>query len=191
MAAKGGTEKSKAFASLIVGMVIGISIAGIVAWYLVQKNPASFHPPPVASELTKPEPQVVTPAPAPAAPAAAAQPQYEFYRVLPDKSESATAPVPKPAPSTRPTTAAPKPAGDVSPYLVQAGSFQRAEDAEKLKARLALAGFEASIQSVNIPDKGLWHRVRLGPYKGLSEANAAIASLKSNGITTATAVRAQ
>lgn len=191
MAANGGAQKSKAFASLIVGMVIGVSIAGIVAWYLVQKNPASFNPPPVARELPKSEPQVVTPAPAPAAPAAAGQQQYEFYRVLPDKSESATAPVPKPAPSTKPTAAAPKPAGDASSYLVQAGSFQHAEDAEKLKARLALVGFEASIQSVNIPDKGLWHRVRLGPYKGLNEANAAIASLKSNGITTATAVRVQ
>ena len=187
MAAKGGAEKSKAFASLVVGMVIGVSIAGIVAWYLVQKNPASFNSPPVARELPKPESQVITPTPAPVAPAAPAQQQYEFYRVLPDKSESAAAPKPAPA-APKPQ---PKPAGDATPYLVQAGSFQHAEDAEKLKARLALAGFEASIQSVNIPDKGLWHRVRLGPYKGLNEANAAIASLKSNGIATATAVRVQ
>ena len=77
-----------------------------------------------------------------------------------------------------------------TPYLVQAGSFQNAEDAEKLKARLALGGFEASIVRVNIPEKGLWHRVRLGPFAGLAAANATIASLKTNGIA-ATAVRAQ
>jgi len=187
MASAGGQQKSKALASLIIGMVIGVSIAGIVAWYMVKKNPATFNQPSVAREMPKPVPQIVVPQPQPPAaePAAPAQPQFEFYKVLPDKSEGATAPQLSPVAKPQP-----KPPVDSTPYLVQAGSFQNVDDAEKLKARLALGGFEASIVSVNIPEKGLWHRVRLGPFAGLAAANATIASLKTNGIS-ATAVRAQ
>lgn len=183
MASAGGSQKSKALASLIIGMVIGVSIAGIVAWYLVKKNPATFNQPSVAREMPKPLPQIVVPQPKSTEPAAASEQRFEFYKVLPDKSETA-------ATTTVTRPAASKPPVDVTPYLVQAGSFQNVEDAEKLKARLALGGFEASIVSVNIPEKGLWHRVRLGPFAGLSAANTTIASLKTNGIT-ATAVRAQ
>jgi cell division protein FtsN len=185
MASAGGPQKSKALASLIIGMVIGVSIAGIVAWYLVKKNPATFNQPSVAREMPIPVPQIVVPQPKSTEQADTAQPQFEFYKVLPDKSDGAA--VSKPAAVAKPL---PKPPVDSVPYLVQAGSFQNADDAEKLKARLALSGFEASIVSVNIPEKGLWHRVRLGPFAGLAAANATIASLKTNGVT-ATAVRAQ
>lgn len=186
MASAGGSQKSKALASLIIGMVIGVSIAGIVAWYLVKKNPTTFSQPSVAREMPKPVPQIVVPQPAATEPTEqSAQPQFEFYKVLPDKSEGTT--TPKLTPVAKPQ---PKPPVDATPYLVQAGSFQSIADAEKLKARLALNGFEASIVSVNIPEKGLWHRVRLGPFAGLSAANTTIASLKTNGID-ATAVRAQ
>ncbi len=185
MASAGGAQKSKAIASLIIGMVIGVSIAGIVAWYMVKKNPTTFSQPSVARDLPKPVPQIVVPQPAATQPATATQPQFEFYKVLPDKSESAT--LSKQPPVAKPLPKAPV---DATPYLVQAGSFQNADDAEKLKARLALGGFEASIVSVNIPEKGLWHRVRLGPFTGLAAANTTIASLKTNGID-ATAVRAQ
>lgn len=183
MASAGGQQKSKALASLIIGMVIGVSIAGIVAWYMVKKNPATFNQPSVAREMPKPVPQIVVPQPKSTEPATAGQPQFEFYKVLPDKSDTTVA-------TTAPKPAATKPPVDSTPYLVQAGSFQNAEDAEKLKARLALGGFEATIVSVNIPEKGLWHRVRLGPFAGLAAANTTIASLKTSGIT-ATAVRAQ
>jgi cell division protein FtsN len=183
MASSSGSQNSKAFASLIVGMVIGVAIAGIVAWYMVKKNPATFNQPSVAREAAKPVPQTVVPQPGQAT---ATQPQYEFYRVLPDKSEAGIAP--RPAPAT--PVQQPKPAADTTPYLVQAGSFQNRDDAEKLKARLALAGFEAGIVSISIPEKGVWHRVRLGPYTGLAAVNATIASLKASGIP-ATAVRAQ
>jgi cell division protein FtsN len=74
-------------------------------------------------------------------------------------------------------------------YFVQAGSFQNVGDAEKLKAKLAFSGLEASIQTANIPDKGVWYRVRLGPYNN-GEAGKTVVSLKQNGII-ATQVQAQ
>ena len=49
-------------------------------------------------------------------------------------------------------------------FWLQAGSFANEADAEDLKARLAFAGWEASIQSATLPDKTVRYRVRLGPY---------------------------
>ncbi|HET7033796.1 MAG TPA: SPOR domain-containing protein [Casimicrobiaceae bacterium] len=49
-------------------------------------------------------------------------------------------------------------------FWLQAGSFASEADAEDLKARLAFAGWEASVQSATLPDKSVRYRVRLGPY---------------------------
>lgn len=50
-------------------------------------------------------------------------------------------------------------------YILQAGSYKSERDAESMKAQLALAGFEAVVQRVNIQFKGTYYRVRLGPYQ--------------------------
>jgi cell division protein FtsN len=49
-------------------------------------------------------------------------------------------------------------------YILQAGSYRSERDAERVKAELALAGFESVIQRVEIQFKGTYYRVRLGPY---------------------------
>jgi cell division protein FtsN len=54
-----------------------------------------------------------------------------------------------------------------------------------------MSGIEASVQTITLTDKGVWHRVRLGPYKGLDEANNAVSMLKLNGVANATPVRIQ
>ncbi len=204
----GGSQKSKVMAGLIIGMVLGVAVAGFVAWYVVEKNPASFSNreqreprpvPPVPASASAPV--VTAPAISPASAVVETQ-HYEFYKVLPDKAEGgavhkqpAPQPAPKPAvsqPAAKPAVSQPaaKPA-DSTPYLVQAGAFQNADDAEKLKAKLALAGMEANVQKAEVPGKGIWYRVRLGPYHGQAEANAAIVSLKQNGVSNAAALHAQ
>jgi cell division protein FtsN len=182
----GATDKGKVIAGVFIGMVLGITAAGGVAWYVLKKNPAEF----VNKDKSRPAPQVATlPASAPAAAAAPAsgvaeaRQQFEFYRVLTDKQDGAAR-----GSAARPNDAKPQTASSEK-YFVQAGSFQNAGDAEKLKAKLAFSGFEASIQTATIPDKGVWHRVRLGPYNG-SDAGKTIIALKQNGII-ATQVRAQ
>ena len=55
-------------------------------------------------------------------------------------------------------------------------------DADNLKAKLALTGLEASVQTAAIPDRGTWHRVRVGPYRKVEEVNRAQAILKQQGI---------
>ncbi len=206
----GGSDKGKVVAGLFIGMVLGIAAAGGVAWYVLQKSPATFtnkEQPKPAAQVAAPQP-ASTPVAAPpvvaAAPAAASavpetKQHFEFYKVLTDKDGTAHINPAKPAPKPKETAQAPaaKTHTEAEPaaatpkgkYFVQAGSFQSKDDAEKLKAKLAFNGMEASIQTADIPGKGVWHRVRLGPY-GEGEAGKTIATLRQSGIT-ATQVHAQ
>lgn len=193
-------NKGKVVAGMFIGMVLGIAAAAGVAWYLAEKKPAFIN-----KEQPRPAPQIaplVASAPvaatAPAiAPASGVEPKqhFEFYKVLTDKDTAQHKNTAKPKePVKEPVVAKPHPAtppavASKDMYYVQAGSFQNMGDAEKLKAKLAFSGFEASIQTASIPDKGEWHRVRLGPYSS-GEAGKTVAALKQNGII-ATQVHAQ
>jgi len=70
-------------------------------------------------------------------------------------------------------------------YYLQAGAFEDPSEADNLKARLALMGVEASVQKVEVPDKGTLHRVRTGPYLGQEAMNKAREGLSASGISTA------
>lgn len=201
----GGTDKGKVIAGVFIGMVLGVAAAGGIAWYVLQKNPATFtnkEPakvvPPVAP-LAASAPVVTAPAVA-ASGVADTKQHFEFYKTLTDKSDG-TAHKSAPKPTPKPKELAPAPVAKApvttpaatneskDKFFVQAGSFQNKDDAEKLKAKLAFTGLEANIQTTDIPGKGVWHRVRLGPYAE-SEAGKTIATLKQSGIT-ATQVHAQ
>lgn len=69
-------------------------------------------------------------------------------------------------------------------YYLQVGAFQTEEEADNMKAKLALQGFEALVQTATIPDKGVWHRVRVGPLNSLDEINKSKNDLASNGFKT-------
>jgi cell division protein FtsN len=194
---KGGG--SPLLTGLLIGMVIGVGLAAGLAWYLM-KSPSPFVQneqvivqPPAAKTATPTG--ATTPAATPPATAAAVgegKPRFEFYKVLTDKTDAAGAsgkPVDKTATVKAPVEPG-KPASASEPQFLQAGSFPSADDAEKLKAKLALLGLEANIQIAAIPDKGVWHRVRVGPYKNADEMNKARALMKQNGVD-ATPTRAQ
>lgn len=69
-------------------------------------------------------------------------------------------------------------------YFLQAGAFEDPSDADNLKARLALMGVEASVQKVDVPEKGVMHRVRVGPYMEQDEMNKVRTQLSASGINT-------
>jgi len=69
-------------------------------------------------------------------------------------------------------------------YYLQVGAFQTSDEADNMKAKLALQGFEAVVQTATIPDKGVWHRVRVGPLNNLDEINKAKNDLAANGFKT-------
>lgn len=70
-------------------------------------------------------------------------------------------------------------------YLLQAGAFQNPAEADSVKAKLALLGLESNIETVDLPDRGTWYRVRMGPYRSLSEVNHVRQQLAPSGIDVA------
>ncbi|MCC7326995.1 MAG: SPOR domain-containing protein [Burkholderiales bacterium] len=70
-------------------------------------------------------------------------------------------------------------------FWLQAGSFASESDAENLKARLAFAGWQASVQQGTVPDKGIRFRVRLGPYDNTDELNRMRNDLTKSGFDVA------
>lgn len=205
--AKGGGGSGKGssmFAGVVLGMVLGLATAGGVAWYILKKNPASFenkehHEAPKPEAVIPPLAKVASvPAGVPVAASAVAEPKqhFEFYKVLTDKPDATVQKnADKPAtkePHNAPAVQQAKPAANAKDiFYVQAGSFPNLDDAEKLKAKLALLGLEAALQTADIPGKGTYHRVRLGPFKGADEMNNAMALLKQNGVANATSVKTQ
>lgn len=122
---------------------------------------------------------------------------FDFYRLLPrtevqvDDSDIPGTPPPAPGQTaTRPSAAdgretagtlEARPSGPRE-YRVQVGSFRERKEADRLRAELALDGFESSIQTTDTAN-GTWHRVMLGPFRGRAAAEAAKARvLTARGI---------
>jgi cell division protein FtsN len=156
---------------------MGLAVA--LAVYLNQPRVTPVGPQAAAPERGHGEPvapQLKT-APPPA------ERRFDFYTLLPELEVVVPA---DQSPRSPATSGGVPPAPAVSatgPYILQAGSFQRAEEADSLKASLALLGVEADIQKVTV-DKNTWHRVRIGPYSDLAELNRVRERLASNRIDT-------
>ena len=69
-------------------------------------------------------------------------------------------------------------------YFLQVGAFQNEADADNMKAKLALQGYEAVVQTATIPEKGVWHRVRVGPLSDIEQINKTRGDLTTNGFNT-------
>lgn len=182
---KGGERKSSGrkggsslLVGILIGLILGLGIALGVAWY-INKMPSPFlnrPAPPAKSEAPKGIPNNVK-NDEKAAKALETKPRFDFYKILPGSEEPATDQQLKDA--QKGSTAAAKEA-----FFLQAGAFQNASDADNLKATLALLGIEATIQTTSLPDKGVWHRVRIGPYTSVEELNRTRNTLKQNGVET-------
>lgn len=57
-------------------------------------------------------------------------------------------------------------------FIVQVGAFRTLPQAEELKAQLALAGIEASVQTFQKSPTDTWHRVYVGPFTDKPQALA-------------------
>lgn len=66
-------------------------------------------------------------------------------------------------------------------YILQAGSFRSHDQADQLKASLALKGITANIQTVNV-NSVTWHRVRIGPITSMSKLTQTRKRLRDSGI---------
>ena len=107
--------------------------------------------------------------------AKAEPPKYDFYKILPGNNP----PIPQDKPVAEKEPAS---AEKTKRIYLQVGAYQKEVDADNMKAKLALLGVEANIQSVNTPEKGLLHRVRVGPLTRAEDVERLRAQLKMNGL---------
>jgi len=161
---------------LFVGILIGLGLA----WYLAAKG-----------YIVQPEPEqpaAVTPErdEAPIAEAAGQdkdeesgkKSRYDFFTVLPEME--VVVPEQELARRQEPETAS-VPASGSDSYILQVGSFRSSGEADQLKAKLALMGVVAQVQSVTVNDT-TWHRVRVGPVSGARQADDVRRQLQQGGI---------
>ena len=173
----GRRSGSSLLAGILIGLILGLALALGVAWY-INKMPSPFAT--RALPQSKTDAQSTPPQSAKIddkSGKAEAKPRFDFYKILPGTEEALPE---KPRKDTKPGSTI---AGGEA-FFLQAGAFQNAPDADNLKARLALLGVEATIETTAVPDKGVWHRVRIGPYTSVEELNRARDGLKQNGVQT-------
>jgi len=160
----------------VVGLIAGLFVAFLV---FLQMRPHTM----VASQTIEPEKPAepagrtkhkVREKPIPAPP----KPRFDFYNLLPEMEVI----VPDQELNGTPTHEGVKQVEKPGTYLLQAGSFRSQQQADQLRAKLALLGLETRLQTVSINSKQAWHRVRVGPFNNLKDLNEARSLLKKNGI---------
>jgi len=174
---------------LFIGFILGLGVAAAIAVY-VFKSPVPF-----VNKVNPPKPAAADAGTVGKAARPDEKPRFDFYRILPgqneepvtdkqlrDAAKQAAPPSPAAPNSNAPNAPATAPGGPQDIYFIQAGAFQSPVDADNLKAKLALLGLEASVEPTNVPDKGTWYRVRMGPFSRIEEINRVRGQLAQNGI---------
>jgi cell division protein FtsN len=203
MAAKGGKQAYRpnerqawpAWVWLGLGVLLGLTLSALVlikdwAPMLRKKNlpqPNAEATAPKESEAAVADEAAKKPAPP--------KKTFDFYSVLPEmevvipdaelsakaraeqQRQQAAAAQAQAANSATPS-AAPESGGH---YVLLAGSYADPKAADEAKAKLALLGVVAKVQSITINGK-VWNRVMVGPYTNASETEAAKKSLADNGV---------
>ena len=170
------SQRGGTLLGFVLGLVLGLGIAVAVALYITNA------PVPFVSKV-KPASESVTPD-------TAGDPNKPLYAPAPGtKGGAPAAAVPKVDAATDPK-AAPPPAekgptppvaDDGSRFLLQAGAFRSHDEADAMRARLALLGFDSKIFPLE-KDGTTLYRVRLGPYGNLEDINRIRKTMAENGI---------
>lgn len=110
------------------------------------------------------------------APLVEEEPRYDFYTILPQAETE----VPDYEIKTRVRE---EMVGKTktAKYVIQAGSFRVANEAENLRSKLALLGIQSYIEKTKMGNV-IWHRVKIGPYNNPSSVETLKDLLQKNGI---------
>jgi cell division protein FtsN len=171
-------------AGMGVGVLVGLAVSLAIAFYL-NRTPIPFMTakPKQAEKngATAKAPAIAGLPQGGATPSGAAEkPKFDFYRILPGAEEPVSEKEIRERLRQKGSAGQQEASKDV--YFIQAGSFQNPSDADNQKARLAILGFESSVEPAHLPDKGTWYRVRMGPYAKLEEINKVRQALAQSGI---------
>ena len=150
--------------------VLALAAVGGFIGFIVYLNsmPGSGTPSKSAAPTVQQAPAKI---PAPAEPDVS-KPSFRFYEMLPETE-------------VMPSTVdeyTPGPGRPQVDYLLQSGSFRKAEDAERQRAEIAFQGLRAAVQKIDLEEGNVWYRVNVGPFTSRSKMNAAVDKLVSISI---------
>jgi cell division septation protein DedD len=114
----------------------------------------------------------------------AVAPKPEEKRDPETRRPEPASPRPRDVPTTRPVSAIQ--GGD---YTIQVSSFRSLDQASELKGRLSKKGYAAYVQSVDLQEKGTWHRVRIGAYRDKDGAERIASDLRHRESLPATVMK--
>ncbi|HQZ02571.1 MAG TPA: SPOR domain-containing protein [Thauera sp.] len=176
---------------IFIGLVFGALIAAGAAWYFTRANP--FQSVPTAPRMPLTEQQAPAALPGKPGDRPVVKQDFDFYKILPqgDNVPAAADPQARPVAPSKPALAtpaqqAPAPVQEaelrpVERLYLQVGAFEKPGEADNLRARLALAGIEASAQRAQLTDGRVVHRVRIGPFSKPEDMNPTRARLAEAG----------
>ena len=157
--------------------MIAISFIGGL-WFLAQQPKDQTAPAPATTAT----PVDVKPIAKPATESAEEAPEsadnksgFDFYNLLPESQVT-----PQKVEAYKST---PKDPNKKTNVLLQAGSFRKLEDAERLRAQLILLNLPNVVTDKTTSSSGsVWYRVRVGPFDNRSMLNKAEDILAQNNI---------
>ncbi|MES2580308.1 MAG: SPOR domain-containing protein [Pseudomonadota bacterium] len=179
------SKGSPFFTGLLIGLLLGVGLSVGLTMY-IQDSDSPFSDNKVSrpnkdmlsEKLPKQKIATESALPTEENPDAAAQKktdnQFDFYTILPETESTVTEKEVKDNALTV----------KKDNYFLQIGAFQNEADADNMKAKLALQGFEAVVQTASIPEKGVWHRVRVGPLSDIDQINKIRGDLTTGGFNT-------
>ncbi len=155
---------------LIVGLLVGVAIAVALTIY-IKGGESPFS--------AKTEPAVIVESGNPVdtkkdakADDVPTKDRFEYYNILPGNKSKVTEQEIKQLESN---------AQAKESFFLQVGAFKTEQEADNVKAKLALLGLEAIIQTATTPDHGVIHRVRVGPFADPSQITKTRSDLVENG----------
>jgi cell division protein FtsN len=167
----GGSGNLSGIAGFVVGLALGLAVA--VGVYLFDRRPAARlaqESPPMTRDEAPAAAKATKPAPA----SQDDETQFEFYEMLP-KFEVV---IPEQDGGTPAAGPGAGPVQKPGAYILQAGSFRKHADADRVRALIAMQGVESKIQKVTI-DRDTWHRVRVGPITNLQQLEETRSKLRN------------
>ncbi|HEX6833323.1 MAG TPA: SPOR domain-containing protein [Rudaea sp.] len=198
---RGGEKQGwPAWVWLGIGLLLGIGLSVVV---LIKDWAPMLH----KKNLPQPNPDATAPKESEQAVAdeankkpAAPKKNYDFYTVLPEmevaipdaelsakakaeqqRLQQQAAAAQSGAATPAPNAPAATPAEAGSHYYLLAGSYADPKAADEAKAKLAMLGVIAKVQSITVNGK-VYNRVRVGPYSSASDAEAAKKTLADNNV---------
>ena len=177
--ASNGGKGSSFFTGLLVGLLLGVGLSVGLTMYLkgadspfaasnVDKTIAEN----IAEKIAENNPSEESVLPKEESPdIPKPENKFDFYTILPETESTVTEQEVKDSSLTV----------KKDNYFLQVGAFQDEADADNMKAKLALQGFETVVQTATIPEKGVWHRVRVGPLSDIEQINKTRGELTTNG----------